>query len=60
MTSLQSAFFLPFLGERLRGRRRALLVAETLVPAETAGPESLLQREKDPCLRRDKQEEGTE
>jgi hypothetical protein len=37
MTSLQSAFFLPFLGERLRGRRRALLVAETLVSAETVG-----------------------
>ena len=39
--------FLPFLGERLRGKRRALFVAETLVSAETVGPESLLQREKD-------------
>jgi hypothetical protein len=47
MTSLQSAFGLPFLGERLGGRQRALLIAETPVSAETAGPESLLQREKD-------------
>jgi hypothetical protein len=60
MTSLRSALGLLFLGERLGGRRRALFVAETLVPAGTVGPGSLLQREKDPCLRRNRQEEGME
>ena len=40
MTSLQSALGLSFLGERRKGERRALLIAETLVSAETARPES--------------------
>jgi hypothetical protein len=34
---LSTPLFLPFPGERLRGKRRALLVAETLVSAETMG-----------------------
>ena len=44
---LSTPLVLPFLGERRKGERCALFVAETLVSAETVGPESLLQREKD-------------
>jgi hypothetical protein len=47
MTSLRSAFVLPFLGERRKGERRALLVAGRSSLPKRPGPESLLQREKD-------------
>jgi hypothetical protein len=41
-------------------KARSRKLARRLNPASSSGPTSLLQREKDPCLRRDRQEEGTE
>jgi hypothetical protein len=47
MTFLRSALGLPSPGERRKGKRRALYREKALPRAETVGPESLLQREKD-------------